>query len=182
MTSVEFNSSADEERCKHELAVELFNHIETQLALGESRASVLLAANALLAAAYATVVKDQGLIAAAHGVWASILGVAAIALALSLVLSLWAIFPATHATWFKKPDSEDLFFFAYIATLESSEYTSRYKKAKKDEIDESILKSIHGKSIKAREKFTVLFCAAISTVLSLAFFAIVLTQALVSSS
>ena len=104
----ESSASASEEGRKYDLAVKLIDLHETQLALGENRASVLLAVNALLAAAYATVVKDQELITQTVGVWAVVLAAAVVALVLSLCLSLWAIFPALVATRFKKSDVEEL--------------------------------------------------------------------------
>ncbi len=174
----ESSASASEEGRKYDLAVKLIDLLETQLALGENRASVLLAVNALLAAAYATVVKDQELITQTVGVWAVVLAAAVVALVLSLCLSLWAIFPALVATRFKKSDVENLLFFGDIAHLSYLDFEAKYKNATPQKLEAYILTSIHGKSEKACKKFTVLFCAAISTFLSILFFAIILARML----
>ena len=171
MTDPESSILPEEVRQRRALEFHLFTHIESQIALGESRASVLLAADALLAAAYATLLKSQGAIGLSPVAASPIFLAAAAALAASLLLALLAISPALASTRFFKP-GEDLTFFSSIATLERSRFEERFRAASADKLESHLLGSIWGKSRKAKDKFTMLFCATIATGLSVVLFLI----------
>ena len=170
MTDPETSTLSDESPQRRALELQLFSHIESQIALGESRASVLLAANALLAAAYATLLNSQlgpGLEQTVAG--SPVLMAAATALAFSLLLALLAISPALVSTKLMRSDL-NLMFFGSIAGLAKADFHERFRGATLDELESHLLDSIWGKSRKAREKFTLLVCATIATAVSVVLF------------
>lgn len=149
-----------------DLLLRLTDHIEQQIGLGETRASLLLAADAALAVAYLTAIADLDLWTQFGTIERGVLACAWAALGLSFVLALWAVRPAHIVTQFgarklrRLPERTHVLSFYSIATHNRDDYVRAFHDKSDRELQDELLRAIHGKSIKARQKFTDLLRAA----------------------
>ena len=151
----------------------LFEQIESQVQYGDSKASLLVAGDAILLAVYGSLIKmvsgcpgDQFNVSCM--VPSAGLGLATCAaafLTLSLVLALRAARPAK----IHNHPSSELFLVSYIASLDCDDFTRTYRDASSDYLIEQALKTIHGKAVYATKKFRLLKAAVDSTLVSLGF-------------
>jgi hypothetical protein len=181
---VEHATAADWNRI--DLLLRLMDHIE-QIGLGETRASLLLAADAALAVAYLTVVDDMNLWTRFATLERGLLVCAWATLGLSVVLALWAIRPAHIVTEFgvaalkRLPDHAHVLSFYSIAAQTRDRYVAAFHDRSDRELQDELLRTIYGKSIKARQKFTDLLRAAVCLATSLAAVFVLALLALIKS-
>jgi hypothetical protein len=146
-----------------DLAVVNYGHIEQQATLAATKASLLVAAQALLGATYVGVAKDFGIFFYYKG---SLLGLAFGAagafILISFILSLYAIFPKSKAD-----NDADLLFFASIKDnfTSSEDYVKAYFGATRAELDRQLLENIHGKACWLRRNFGLIRASILMTFL-----------------
>ena len=153
-----------------------FQQIESQVQFGDSKASLLVAGNAILLAVSGSLVKmlsgclgNEFTISCMEMSWSLSLSISSgVMLMISVVLSLLAARPAKiHGN----PNPE-LFLLSYIATLDRDEFVKDYIDTTPDELTKDALKCIYGKSVFAAKKFRLLKWAIDTTILSLVFIVI----------
>lgn len=142
------------------IAINNYNYIEQQVTLAAAKSALLVAAHAILAAAYISVTKDYHVFQTFPGTfWAYVYGAAGVAIALAFLLSLWAIIPNSRVY-----NRIDLLFFASIASRSSAEdYCKEFFAQDQQGFDKMLLKTIHGKSIWLRKKFALVRVAIYSS-------------------
>ncbi len=159
------------EKSKIEFLHSLFVQIETQVQFGDSKASLLVAGDAILLAISGGLIKVvsgcEGAALTLSCMAPSIpLGLAAAAaafLVLSLAFSLLAARPARiHA----RPNP-DLFLLSYIASMDEGRFLKSFREASSDDLQRHALTTIHGKATYATRKFRWLKRAVDATLLSL---------------
>jgi hypothetical protein len=168
-------TEAGESWARTELLLGLFNHIEQQIGLGETRAGLLLAAGAASAVAYMQVIKEMDLWAYLLPLGRGLLIVALLSIAVSILMALWAVRPALIVTLLGKrlhqasgrPSMVD---FAGIAAQPRDTFVNVFQSRTERELQDDLLRSIHGKSCKARAKFTELLPASMFLGVSIATF------------
>ena len=151
----------------------LFEQIESQVQYGDSKASLLVAGDAILLAVSGSLIKmvsgcqgDEFTVSCTvPSVSLGLATCAAALLTLSLVLALRAARPAKIHN---QPPSE-LFLLSHIARLDRDEFIRKYNEASPDYLIEAALSAIHGKAVYATKKFRLLKHAVNSTMLSLGF-------------
>lgn len=171
------------ENKKPELLDTYFQQIESQVQFGDTKASLLVAGDAILLA------TSGGLINIVSGcpgdefavscmVPTVALGLAtsaAVLLTLSIALSLLAARPAgIH----DEPRSE-LFLLSYVAKLSPDSFAQRFAEAPSNDMLQQALKTIHGKARLAARKFRLLKHAVDLALASLAFMAAAVVAAVV---
>lgn len=172
-----------------EMLLSLFNHIEQQIGLGETRAGLLLAAGAAAAVGYTQVIKELGLWTLLEPLGRALLILALLSVALSILLALWAVRPALFVTLFGQRFHQpprgraSMVDFAGIAAQERETFVNAFQSRTERELQDDLLRSIHGKSRKARAKFTELLPASMFLAISLAAFGLaVLTRYLLPTA
>jgi hypothetical protein len=150
----------------------LMDHIEGQVAFGDTKASLLLAADAILLAALGSLITaDHPGFASLSGVTKVLLGLSFLALIIALILGLHTILP-NWANLRAPRDSrtESLYVdFSRIARQRPESFMSAVRQANKIELDDDIAIVINGKARWAKRKFILLYFAVIATQLAVAF-------------
>lgn len=152
----------------------LFEQIESQVQFGDSKASLLIAGDAILLAICGGLIKmASGCEAPDFSVSCMVLSptlVPAVVAAGFLLLSLcYALLAARPAEVIKDPRPE-LFLVSHIAE-DRSKFVKRYEEAWERELVKEALVTIHGKAEYATKKFRLLKHAIHATLASLAFMA-----------
>jgi hypothetical protein len=149
-----------------------FNQIEGQIQFGDTKASLLIAGNAILLAVSGGLIKILSGCAAEYvdlscidlSLSLSLSTFAAALLMLSLVCALLAARPsAIHR---KRPPQ--LFLFSYVASLSHDEYVDKYLSVTDADLVREALTCIHGKAAFATHKFSWLKRAIDATLAGLA--------------
>ena len=161
-----------------------FQQIESQVQFGDSKASLLVAGDAVLLAI------NGGLIGMASGcpggefsvscvklsLGVGLATLSAVCLALALVFALLAARPSTVH---RNPPAE-LLLLSHVARLDREAFVEAYTGASSDELIRAALYSIHGKARYAARKFRLLRKAVDLTLLSIGLmFATVLVAVIV---
>jgi hypothetical protein len=159
-----------------ELLLGLFNHVEQQIGLGETRAGLLLAAGAAAAVVYMQIIKEMAPWGSLGPVARVLLVMAAVLLVLSVLSALWAVRPAWTVTRFgagdrTKESNESMVEFASIASRDRKTFVEGFQSKSERGLQNDLLSAIHGKSLKARDKFTELYPAILCLSASIVLFA-----------
>ena len=145
----------------HEWLRWLMDHIESQVAFGDTKAGLLLAADAILLVALGSfVTADHPGFASLSGVTKVLLGLSFLALTAALVLGLQTILP--NLKNLRAPRSE-LVNFSWIAHQDRESFVSAARQTRPIELDQHIATVIHGKACLAQRKFKLLYFAARAT-------------------
>ena len=153
-----------------------FQLIESQVQFGDSKASLLVAGNAILLAICGSFIKLLSgcnssnfsfdcLEPTASLLLVSISGFCILA---SVTFALFAALPGK----IHLQPPEQLYLLSYIATLKSDEFISKYMSTSHDEFYIQALKAIHGKSVFATRKFKLLRFSIYSTLWGIALLAL----------
>lgn len=155
------------EENKHDpnTAIELLHHVEGLIALGENRANIIAAGNAALLVGYfstdllTTMFPQSGFF---NQLWPAMFALMAVG------FSIVALVPQWGSTIFSKPQPEHSYYFGCIGDLELEKFISEY--LERSEVDHvtMILRAVHMRSAKAKQKFTLLFVATAATLLQFA--------------
>jgi len=142
------------------------DHIEGQVAFGETKAGLLLAADSILLVALGSfVTADHPGFASFSSVTKVLLGLSFLALTISLVLGFQTILPSwTNLRAHRASRSESLLVqFSWIARQRRESFVSAAHQANRTELDNDIAIVIYGKARWAKRKFTLLYFAVIAT-------------------
>lgn len=167
---------------KPEFLDSFFEQIESQVQFGDSKASLLVAGDAILLAVSGGLIK---MVSGCHGgdfavscivpsMTLSLATTAAALLTLSLACALLAARPAKIHD---QPPPE-LFLLSYIARVDRDAFAKTYMDASPDDLIQAALRSIHGKAVYATRKFRLLKTAIDATLLSLGFMVATLVVAI----
>jgi hypothetical protein len=167
---------------KPEFLEAFFNLIETQVQFGDSKASLLVAGDAILLAVTGGLIKmvsgcqanDFTVSCVVPSVSLGLAVTAAALLTLSMVLSLLAARPSPIHD---QPRTE-LFLLSSIARMERDEFVDNYLEASRDDLIREALISVHGKADYGTKKFHRLKQAIDATLLSLGFIVATLVAAI----
>ena len=149
----------------------LMDHIEGQVAFGDTKAGLLLAADSILLAALGSLITaDHPGFASFSGVTKVLLGLSFLALIIALVLGLQTILPnRAHLRVRRSSRSEPrLVDFSWIARQRPESFMSVTHQVNRAELDDAIAIVIDGKARWAKRKFTLLYFAVIATQLAVA--------------
>ena len=148
-----------------EASLLLLEHAEGLVSLGEQRAYIIGATNILLIVAY-----GNGNISLAPDVaspfwkaWPFIFS------GIGLLFSVIALNPQTISTSFSRLNrkASEMIHFGSIGCREREDFVREFHDGDESEICEKILRAVHHRSQKAREKFALLAIAAWSTIVQL---------------
>lgn len=156
---------------KPEFLTSFFEQIESQVQFGDTKASLLVAGDAILLAVSGGLIK---LVSGCKGndlalscmVPSVSLGLAVVTAALLVVALACALLAARPARIHGAP-TRQLFLFSYIARMEPQEFFEQYTDASEEELIYHALIGIHGKACLAAHKFRLLKYAVNVTLLSL---------------
>ena len=144
---------------KEKIGLELFNHIEGQVEFGDTKAALLVAADAILIGAYLSVVGEFGLTQRISRISVAIIILASLIIMIAYSLSLWTIIPNP-----KHGKINSLLLYSYIATFDNPEdFVREFLDVEEDELRNEILRDVYGKSKWAHRKFTLLRWAVLLT-------------------
>jgi len=170
------------ENTKPEFLDSLFEQIESQVQFGDSKASLLVAGDAILLAVIGGLVKmvsgcqgdDFTVSCMVPSVSLGLAVGAAVLLTFSLTCALLAARPArVH----DQPRPE-LFLLSHIARMDPRAFAKQYTDASPDDLIQAALKTIHGKAGYATRKFRLLKHAIDAALLSLGFMVATLVVAI----
>src|SRR5688572_19576828 len=181
----EFDPEAGNARSRLQVLLGLNDHVEHQIGLGETRATLLLAAGGALAAVSVAVIKEMDLWSrlSPGGQW--LLGLAMLAILASIFLALWAVRPAWIVTRLgarrlrASPAGKSVINFPSISLQKEVDvFIADFHAKSERDLEDDLLRTLHGKSVKARDKFTELFYAAACLVLAIVLFCLTLLVSL----
>jgi hypothetical protein len=159
-----------------------FDQIESQVQFGDSKASLLVAGDAILLAVSSDLIK---MVSGCQGNGLSMtcmvpsvsLGLAAAAAALLAISLLYALLAARPSRVHDKPQPI-LFLFSYVARIDAKVFADQYAAASPDDLIQAALHAVHGKAVYASRKFKFLKRAIDATLLSVGFMVAALVVAL----
>lgn len=169
------------ESTKPELLDTLFQQIESQVQFGDTKASLLVAGDAILLAVSGGLIKmvskcpgdDFAVSCMVPTVDLGLATTAAVLLSLSIACALLAARPArVHSD-----PPPDLFLLSYVAHITPQSFAKQFAEASSDRLLQEALKTIHGKARFAAWKFRLLSHAVDMTLASLGFMAAALVVA-----
>lgn len=150
-------SNAAEDRVAG-LAAMLFEHIEAQINLADTKAQLTLAADTLLAAAIT--LSDRGtaskLLDSTAAVADRLAACVSILLFVSLILSICLALLAARPTLRPPERSRNLFYFGDIVRLRKQEFTRAFLGQSDSDVTESILAQVYAKAEIATYKFSTI--------------------------
>jgi len=144
----------------------LMDHIEGQVAFGDTKAGLLLAADSILLAALGSLITaNHPGFASLSGVTKVLLGLSFLALIIALVLGLHTILPHWgNLRAHRSSLGESLLVeFSWIARQSQEFFVLVTHQANRAELDDDIAIVIRGKAQWAKRKFTLLYFAVIAT-------------------
>jgi len=147
----------------------LMDHIEDQVAFGDTKAGLLFTADSiLLASLLAVSTSEQFGLESLSRSTAVMAGLSCTALIGVLFLTLWTILP--NRLNLLRPDvaGRGLTNFSSIASLQADAYMAKVTGAATASSSDDMARSIHGKARWARRKFRLLYEAVALTMLALA--------------
>jgi hypothetical protein len=158
---------------KPEFLDTVFEQIESQVQFGDSKASLLVAGDAILLAVSGGLIK---MVSGCHGdnftvgclVPSVNLGLATTAAALLTLSLVCALLAARPARIHDQPPPE-LFLFSNIARMGRDAFARKYIDASPADLVQEALSSIYGKAVYATRKFRLLKRAIDATLLGLGF-------------
>lgn len=149
-----------------EWLLSFMDHVEGQVAFGDTKASLLLTADSILLAAMSAVVTgEHPLIDRLSAMSRTLLALAFLALVLGFLFALDTIIPNRRNLWpTKKEELTPLpVSFGWIAGQKRDAYVEYALSTKARDLNVSLARVIHGKSVWARRKFQRLYFATVAT-------------------
>lgn len=155
MESIRRNDDSEEKVA--EMSKLLFDHIQGQINLADTKAQLTLAAGAILAALVLPLGKGVafqllGSTATIERLTAGIV----ILMFISLLASLYYALVAARPTLQLPEQRRTLLYFGHIAELSEEEFISRFLRQTPQDINESILSQVWVKAQIANRKFTMI--------------------------
>ena len=144
----------------------LMDHVEGQVAFGDTKAGLLLTADSILLAGLATAFSgDNPIIDRPTGPTQFLGALALVALSAALITALMTILPNRSNLW--SAQAQDRFNFAWIARQTPEHFTDLVRGASTGDMTSELAATVHGKSRWVRRKFARLYVAVWATVLGL---------------
>src|SRR5688500_12801008 len=145
--------AVDEEPEPSEWLFLLLNHIESQVAFGDTKAGLLLTADSILLAGLATVLAgEHAVLPGMHAATTGFGAVAFAALCAGLVVALQAIIPSRKNLLPRRDPHPPgtLVLFSRIAEAKLDDYVGRARDARRGALNDDIAGTVHGKAEWAR--------------------------------
>jgi hypothetical protein len=139
-----------------ELAKLLFEHIEGQINRSDTKAQLIMAADAILAAIIISSEKGMtaSLLDANSPIMNRLAAVLFISMFFALLLSIYYALLVTKPKLRLPKQRQTLFYFGHIAQCDEDEFIGKFLSLPSDEIIVSILTQVYAKAQVATDKFT----------------------------
>lgn len=146
----------------------LLEQVEAQVVFGDTKAALIVAADAILITGYIAGIKEFGLAGMLSRSTMMLLIASLVILVAGLILALVAVMPnAKH--WLKstRKDMDSPLLFSKIARYKSQElYAAAFSRLDEESLGKEILSQVYGKSRWALFKFKIIFCSVLLTIIS----------------
>lgn len=181
----ESDEIAEPDAHPREWLLSFMDHVEGQVAFGDTKAGLLLTADSILLAAMSAVVTgEHPLIDRLSSLPRTLLALAFFALVMALLFALDTIVPNRRNLWPTK--NEELtplpLNFGWVATQNRDAYVGYALSRSTVELNVSLARVIHGKSVWARRKFQRLYFATVATTVGVVTAAIAILVELISAA
>lgn len=132
----------------------LFDHIEGQINLADTKAQLMLAADALLALAFAPLIKGTAirLLTNSTPVLDRLVALFTIAMFLALVCSFYCALLVVRP-YLRSSQHTSFMYFGQIAQASEKDFIETFLTQSLDQLKESVLTEVHAKARIARRKF-----------------------------
>ena len=152
---------------KNNLKAALLEHVESQVVFGDTKAALIVAADAILITGYIAGIKEFGLagMLSPSTIWW--LTASLFILVAGLVLALVAVMPSFRH-WRAGAGMNSVLLFSKIARYKNAEdYAAEFNGLDEEALSNQILSQIYGKSKWALLKYKIIWCSVLLTILSL---------------
>jgi hypothetical protein len=151
----------------NDIRVALLEHIEAQVVFGDTKAALIVAADAILITGYVGGIKEFGLAGMLSRSTVVLLIASLVILVVGLILALIAVMPNSQH-WRKSSKGMDsLLLFSKIARYDSSkEYADDFSRLHEEALRNEILSQVYGKSRWALSKYKVIWWSIALTIIS----------------
>jgi pycsar effector protein len=160
----------------NDIRAALLEHVEAQVVFGDTKAALIVAADAILITGYVAGIKEFGMTGMLSQFTIVLLIVCLIILVAGLILALIAVMP-NRRHWRETPGMQSLLLFSKIAQYENSQaYAADFGRLNDESLSNEILSQVYGKSRWALSKYKTIWWSVLLTIISvsLATFSIVL--------
>lgn len=146
----------------------LLEHVESQVVFGDTKAALIVAADAILITGYIAGIKEFGLTGMLYPGTVKCLIASLVLLIAGLILALIAVMP-NRRHWRKRASNgmDSLLLFSKIARYDSfTEYAEAFSKLDEESLSNEILSQVYGKSRWALHKYKVIWWSVLLTIMS----------------
>ena len=151
---------------KHDISAALLEHVEAQVVFGDTKAALIIAADAILITGYVAGIKEFGLAGILSYSTVVLLIVSLIILVGGLVAALIAVMPY-RGHWRPSAGISSVLLFSQIARYKSpQEYAADFCGMDDESLCNEILFQIYGKSRWALYKYKVIWWSVLFTIIS----------------
>lgn len=151
---------------KNEIRKALLEHVEAQVVFGDTKAALIVAADAILITGYVTGIKEFGLAGMFYRFTVVWLIVCLIILVAGLILALIAVMP-NWRHWRPSTDMHSPLLFSSIAEHQSPQaYAEAFNELPEESLSNEILFQVYGKSKWALFKYKIILCSVLLTIVS----------------
>ena len=155
-----------------DIRLALLEHVEAQVVFGDTKAALIVAADAILITGYVAGIKEFGLAGMLSHSTILLLIASLIILVAGLVLALIAVMP-NRRHWRARPGMDGLLLFSKVAQYESSqEYAAAFSTLHEESLSNEILSQVYGKSRWALLKYKIIWWSVLLTITSVSLAAI----------
>jgi disulfide bond formation protein DsbB len=146
----------------------LLEHVEAQVIFGDTKAALIVAADAILITGYVAGIKEFGLAGMLSHSTILLLIVSLIILVAGLILALIAVMPnRRHWRAGAGMRMDSLLLFSKIAQYESpQEYAADFSRLNEESLSNEILFQVYGKSKWALFKYKIIWWSVLLTIIS----------------
>lgn len=156
----------------NDIKIALLEHVESQVVFGDTKAALIVAADAILITGYVTGIKEFGLAGMLSRPTIVALIVSLIILVAGLVFALVAVLPS-RLHWRPTEQMNSLLLFSKIARYESPEkYATDFNRLNEESLSDHILSQVYGKSRWALFKYKIIWWSVLFTIISVSLAAI----------
>jgi hypothetical protein len=152
----------------NDIRVALLEHIEAQVVFGDTKAALIVAADAILITGYIAGIKEFGLAGMLSRSTVMLLIASLVILVAGLILALIAVMPNPRH-WRKSASMgmDSLLLFSKIARYDSAkEYVDDFSRLHEESLNNEILSQVYGKSRWALYKYKVIWWSVGLTIIS----------------
>ena len=146
----------------------LLEHVEAQVVFADTKAALIVAADAILITGYISGIKEFGLAGMLSRSTIMLLIASLVVLVAGLVLALIAVMP-NRRHWQKSAGMDSLLLFSKIARYKSpQEYEADFSQLDEESLNKEILSQVYGKSRWALLKYRIIWWSVLLTIISVA--------------